>query len=118
MSQRPELQIRLRSELASVPLPSSTRDTSPLSQEELSALDRLPLLDAIVRETLRVHPPVPGTMRVAVRDDVIPVSKPYIDKYGKLHDTIRISKGEHVIIPMLVMNRLKEIWGEDAHEWK
>jgi translation initiation factor IF-1 len=57
-------------------------------------------------------------MRVAVQDDVIPVSKPYADKYGKLHDTIRISKGDHILVQLLVVNRLKEIWGEDAGEWK
>lgn len=30
----------------------------------------------------------------------------------------RVSKGDRVIIPILALNVLKEIWGEDAYEFK
>ena len=55
----------------------------------MDELNELPYLDAVVRETLRVHAPVPGIMRVAMEDDVLPLSKPYTDKYGKVHDTLQ-----------------------------
>jgi cytochrome P450 len=54
--------------------------------EELSAL---PYLDAVVRETLRVHSPVPSTIRVAMEDDVIPLNTPFVDKNGKTQHGIR-----------------------------
>ena len=45
-------------------------------------------LDAVVRETLRVHSPVPNSIRVATRDDVIPVGEPFVDRFGKVQDHI------------------------------
>jgi hypothetical protein len=79
MTKEPEIQTKLREELLSV-------DTETPSMDELMAL---PYLDAVVRETLRVHSPVPSTVRIAMKDDVIPVDKPYKDKYGVAHDSIR-----------------------------
>ena len=71
LSLRPQLQVALRSELHSLffsKQDSSMQDTSlprptPLASADLPsprALDSLPLLDAIVLETLRRHPAVPG----------------------------------------------------------
>lgn len=65
-------QATLRSELLSLQTPYP-------SMEELNSL---PYLDAVVRETLRYYTPVPNTARVANRDDVIPLSKPFVDRYG------------------------------------
>ncbi|CCM05367.1 uncharacterized protein FIBRA_07582 [Fibroporia radiculosa] len=75
----PAVQSKLREELWAVP-------TDSPSMDELQAL---PLLDAVVRETLRLHAPVPFTVRVAVRDDVIPLGTPYTDLRGQVHDSIR-----------------------------
>ena len=41
----------------------------------MDELNALPYLDAVVRETLRIHSPVPISVRMATRDDTIPVSK-------------------------------------------
>lgn len=54
--------------------------------DELSAL---PYLDRVVRETLRYHSVVPGTVRIATQDDIIPVGTPYMDRHGKVHHSIR-----------------------------
>lgn len=54
----------------------------------MAALDKLPLLDAVVRETLRLHAPVAETFRVATKDDVIPTSLPYVDAEGVEHSSI------------------------------
>lgn len=56
------------------------------SMEELSTLS---YLDAVVRETLRVHPAVPGTARVVTRDEDIPVGEPYLDRWGRKRESIR-----------------------------
>ncbi|KAF9236873.1 cytochrome P450 [Melanogaster broomeanus] len=107
MTLAPEVQTKLREELLSA-------DTDTPSMDDLMAL---PYLDAVVRETLRVDPPVPTTLRVAMKDDVLPLEKPFTDKNGIVHDGIRISKGDSVFIPILTMNTSEELWGPDAHEF-
>jgi cytochrome P450 len=89
LSNNPELQSSLRAECRAHPLPTASSGNAPLDTEELSALDKLPLLDALVRETLRLHAPVRGTVRTAVKDDVIPLSTPFTDREGNVQDRIR-----------------------------
>ncbi|KAI0933177.1 hypothetical protein AcV7_004723 [Taiwanofungus camphoratus] len=108
LAKAPEAQRKLREELWSVPTENPTMD-------ELMAL---PYLDSVIRETLRVYPPIPATIRVAMRDDVIPLDTPFADTYGQVHDNIRISKGDSVMIPIADINRSKALWGEDASEFK
>ena len=78
LTQNREAQDKLRNELLSVGTDNPTMD-------ELNAL---PYLDAVVRETLRVHAPVDSTMRVATQDDFLPLSEPIMDKYGRAIDGI------------------------------
>ncbi|KAJ7714562.1 cytochrome P450 [Mycena olivaceomarginata] len=75
-------------------------------------------LEHVVRETMRVHAPVMFTQRKAMKDDVLPLSKPYIDKEGRAHDSLPIPKGQMIHIPILAINTDKEIWGEDSTEFK
>ena len=79
MTNAPEVQTKLREELLSV-------DTETPSMDELMAL---PYLDAVVGENLRAHSPVSNTLRIAMKDDVLPVEKPYTDKNGVVHESIR-----------------------------
>ncbi|KAG8933006.1 hypothetical protein FRC00_013747 [Tulasnella sp. 408] len=102
------VQAKLREELRSV---TSNRPTA----DELNAL---PYLDAVVREALRLNSALDTTARCAGKDASIPVSKPYIDKNGVERTEISIGAGEEIIIPITVINRDKEIWGEDADELK
>ncbi|KAI8989048.1 cytochrome P450 [Trametes punicea] len=108
LSKYPAVQQKLREELLSVKTDNPT-------MEELMAL---PYLDMVVRETLRLHAPVTRTIRQAVKDDVIPVSEPFTDRYGKVQNCIRIAKGNKIIIPIIHMHRSKDIWGEDALEFR
>ncbi|KAG8821238.1 hypothetical protein FRC19_008097 [Serendipita sp. 401] len=104
----PKHQTRLRQELIEAfPLD----DSVPVTIESLNAL---PFLEAVVRETLRYHPPVEMSARVAEGDDIIPLDKPYMDRDGNLRDHIEVKKGDHFIIPIMVMNRSTEIWGPDG----
>ena len=70
--------MKLCEELLKVP-------TDNPSMDELSAL---PYLDTVVRETLRVHSPVPSSVRVAMKDDVIPLNTPFIDKNGQTQHVV------------------------------
>ncbi|KAI0634036.1 cytochrome P450 [Trametes polyzona] len=108
LSQASEVQAKLRDELLTVETDTPTMDE----------LNGLPYLDAVVRETLRLHAPVPVTLRVANKADVIPVSEPFVDRFGQVQDSIKISKGSSILIPILALNRSKKFWGEDAREFK
>ncbi|KAK6981160.1 cytochrome P450 [Favolaschia claudopus] len=98
------IQTRLRNELLSL-------DTDSPSMDELNSLR---YLDCVVRETLRANSPVPIILRIAMRDDVIPLGTPYTDRDGVVHDKLEIRKGQWIIMPILAVNRDPEIWGADA----
>lgn len=102
-----EIQVKLREELSTVSTDSPTMDD----------LNALPYLDAVVRETLRLHCPVSANSRVATSDDVLPLEKPVIDRNGKAHYHLRIVKGQNIGIPIALINTSEEIWGEDALEF-
>ncbi|KIY44270.1 p450-domain-containing protein [Fistulina hepatica ATCC 64428] len=79
LTQHLEVQGKLRDELVNVKTDSPTMD-------ELNAL---PYLDRVVRESLRVYSPVCNTVRIADVDDVIPLSRPIVDKRGVQRREIR-----------------------------
>ncbi|KAJ3008538.1 hypothetical protein NUW54_g3113 [Trametes sanguinea] len=108
LTQNPDVQRKLREELLAVPTEFPTMD-------ELAAL---PYLDWVVRETLRLHAPVTWTLRSADIDDVIPVSEPYVDRYGRTRHEIQVSAGNRIIMSILSVHHSKAIWGEDALEFK
>ncbi|KAF5386913.1 hypothetical protein D9615_002005 [Tricholomella constricta] len=108
LTQDKVVQDKLREELLTV-------DTDNPTMDELNAL---PYLDMVVRETMRFHAPVPSTIRTAVKDDILPLNNPFTDRKGVVHDTIRVSQGQTLLVPILAMNRDKSIWGEDSMEFR
>ncbi|KAF9534062.1 cytochrome P450 [Crepidotus variabilis] len=108
LTQAPLVQAKLREELLTVSTDNPTMD-------ELNAL---PYLDAVVRETLRLHAPVTAAIRMAVQDDVLPLGQPVIGANGEMIDRILITKGQTMLLPILAMNRAESIWGEDARQFK
>ncbi|KAG9309787.1 cytochrome P450 [Chiua virens] len=77
-------------------------------------LNSLPYLDAVVHETLRMHPPLPDFSRVAAADDMIPLSRPVRTRSGKSVDHISVAKGSTVSVSVPFMNRSTAFWGPDA----
>ncbi len=73
------VQSKLRDELSAV---AAVRP----SMEELNSLS---YLDAVVRETLRLRAVADTTVRSALKDDVIPLSKPFTDRNGIERNEIR-----------------------------
>lgn len=124
----PAIQIRLRTELHqfaaehSLDPSSSTSLPSPESsatwKELHEALDDLPFLNNVIRESLRVLPPVHSSIRVATKDDEIPTSEAVRMKDGSVTWGIKIKKGQFVHIPVESMNVDKAVWGKDAWTYK
>ncbi|KAJ7926750.1 cytochrome P450, partial [Mycena leptocephala] len=108
LSENIPAQNKLRQELLTIPNDNPSMDE----------LNSLPYLEAVIRETMRLHSPILYTQRMAMEDDVLPLSKPYVDREGKSHDSLLIPKGQMMHIPILAVNTDKEIWGEDATEFK
>jgi cytochrome P450 len=118
LASNPSTQASLRAECHAHPLPTLSQGSEPLNVAELNALDKLPLLDAVIRETMRVHSPAPCVHRAAVKNDVIPLARPFVDRDGFLRESIAINKGDAVYISISTVDRLVELWGPDAKEWK
>jgi cytochrome P450 len=55
---------------------------------------------------------------MAEHDDVIPLSKPIVGRDGKMIDAIPVKKGQYLHVAILPFNYSKEIFGEDAHEYR
>ncbi|KAJ6455958.1 cytochrome P450 [Mycena vitilis] len=108
LSLHPSIQKKLREELFTLSTDNPTMDE----------LNSLPYLESVVREVLRVHAPVTFLDRLAMEDDVLTLSKPYIDKDGNVHDTLMIPKGQIIHMPILSVNTDPEIWGDDAAEFR
>ncbi|KAF8802410.1 cytochrome P450 [Phlegmacium glaucopus] len=108
LTQNKQAQTKLRQEVSDVSTDNPTTDD----------LNGLPYLDAVVRETLRLHPPVPSILRASQKDDCIPLSKPFTDRKGIVRSEIRVRKGQTIVAPIDLVNRDKSIWGEDSTEFK
>ncbi|KAJ7619418.1 cytochrome P450 [Roridomyces roridus] len=67
-------------------------------------LKSLQWLDCVVNESLRVLPPVPTTFRMADKTDYI--------------EGVLVPKGTVLNIPIRVINTWRQVWGEDAEEFR
>jgi fatty acid omega-hydroxylase len=84
LAANPEEERRLINELASVPATHS-------------GLNSANFLDAAINETLRIYPPVPEMLRIAVKDLVLPSG-------------IQIRKRDFCMVPMLGLGRSPKLW--------
>ncbi|KAF9268376.1 cytochrome P450 [Marasmius fiardii PR-910] len=108
LSTNPRVQAKLREEVSS----------HPNGFPSMDKLNGLQYLDCVVRETLRLFAPVPATVREATRDDVIRLSESFVDVHGKEHWEFKVKKGQQITIPILMLNKAKFWWGEDAEEFQ
>ncbi|KAF9230507.1 cytochrome P450 [Melanogaster broomeanus] len=110
LAQHPEAQDRLREEVK-----QAKADKGNLSYDDLV---NLPYLDAVCRETLRLYPPATFSVRTAQKDILLPFSTPIKGINGAEMYDIVVPRGTKSVISILAANRNREIWGEDALEWK
>jgi len=108
LARHPEIQQGLREELQQFVLDDPSWDQLKSS---------LPLLDAVVHETLRLYPPLQMSLRTAAEDDVIPLSNPIRTSSGELVESIMVTEGTIMMLPHVFFNRSEEYWGPDAKEF-
>jgi cytochrome P450 len=78
LSQRPDLQSKLRNELMTLTEQLAYPLHGPLSNVMLRQIDNIALLEAIVLETLRVHPSAPGPQYRAVPEGGVVIDSYFI----------------------------------------
>lgn len=108
LSQRLEVQAELQRELFTLspslryPIPEGEKPIPPLS-----SVDDLPLLDAIVRETLRLHSPAPAQL---------PRVTPDVEKGTSLHGYDNIPGGVRVSSTAYSLHRIGDVYARPL-EW-
>lgn len=103
LARRPDIWAKLRAEI------DQLHGERPVYEE----IKDMKYLRWILNECLRLYPPVPGNARVAVRDTVIPL--------GGGHDgkaPVFVPKGSTVAYFPWSLHRRKDLYGEDADEFR
>ncbi|KAF7432814.1 cytochrome P450-dit2 [Pleurotus ostreatus] len=112
----PKEQERVRAEVIAA---RANVNGADFSYDELMAL---PYLDAVVRESLRLHAPFTFISRTARKEMILPFSTPIPvqdpSPNGRTHVTsVHVKPNTNIILGLGAANRDPQIWGEDADEW-
>ncbi|KAH6876755.1 cytochrome P450 CYP584G1 [Thelonectria olida] len=105
LARRPDVQAKLRREVN-----ETLEDGRHPTFKDLKSMV---YLSRVVRETLRMYPPIPFNGRVAVRNTVLP--------RGGGPDgaaPIYVQKGQQVAYAVFSMHRRADLWGSDANEFR
>ncbi|KAG9030882.1 hypothetical protein FRB95_003445 [Tulasnella sp. JGI-2019a] len=108
LAKLPSVQSKLRDEVLAFP------DDSP-SMDDLNAM---PYLNNVVKEILRMMPPVSTLRRIAREDSVLPLARPIVDKNGKTINEIFLRRGESLMVHIFASNTSPDLWGPDAFEFR
>ncbi|KAH9899159.1 cytochrome P450 [Cubamyces lactineus] len=111
LAQNPAVQEKARQEI----LEAQDACGGDIGYDDLVAL---PYLDAVCRETLRIHVPAPFRFRETQQDIILPLSEPVRGIDGQLMHQIHLPKDTAVFVGIAASNTNKALWGEDAYEWK
>ncbi|KAJ7455721.1 cytochrome P450 [Mycena latifolia] len=111
LAQNPEFQQNLRQEILSANL-NSEDSTGEFEYDNMN------LLNALLKETLRMFPPGPLFERCASEDLVLPLSTEIVTSTGKHIRELPIQKGQVISLALGAYQRMESLWGSDAHEFK
>ncbi|KZT27436.1 cytochrome P450 [Neolentinus lepideus HHB14362 ss-1] len=109
------VQTRLREEVRATLAAIRARGKAEPSVEDMESM---PYLQAVMKETLRLHPAVAQIARSAGKDCVLPLSYPVETASGELIRHIAVPKGTEIVVAISCYNRNKNVWGEDAHVFR
>ena len=109
MARKPSIQTRLRREVRDKKKKIQARGDTEVTAADLEAM---PFLQAVVKETLRMHPVAPHGFRYASKDDVLPLTNPIVTRSGKILTEVFISKGTRIMASIAAYNRcvISESW--------
>ncbi|EPQ55433.1 cytochrome P450 [Gloeophyllum trabeum ATCC 11539] len=111
LAKNPKIQTRLRDEIRATEAAIRARGATEFS---LADIESMHYLQAFLKEGLRFHPAANNMFRVAIQDDVVPLSKPLHLKSGKVVGELAIPEGTSIVLSVAAYNRDKGLWGEDA----
>ncbi|KAJ7159039.1 cytochrome P450 [Mycena crocata] len=109
LARHPDFQEKLRAEIHTIRGAAVNINTV--------ALENMPLLNAFIKETLRLYPAVPISDRVALQDTVIPLGESIVTSTGEQINQIPVQKGQLVSLAIGAYQRLESRWGDDAKEF-
>ncbi|KIY46558.1 cytochrome P450 [Fistulina hepatica ATCC 64428] len=112
LSKQPHIQDKLRAEIRAA---ENIRHSPEWTWKDFEAM---PYLNAVVKETLRFHDVVQTAQeRLAVVDEIVPLSKPVTLTNGEVVHELFIPKGTSVSPSLHLYNMNPDIWGADADEF-
>jgi len=97
IARNPEIERKCREEVKTLPMDDPS--------DFYAASKAWTYIDAVVRETIRLHSPVPIDAKHAINDDVLP-------------DGTFVGKGWIAVYSPWVMARDTDLWGPDAATWR
>ncbi|KAJ7256287.1 cytochrome P450 [Mycena rebaudengoi] len=106
LAKDPDFQARLGAEINSSPAIESGN------------YDNLPLLNAFIKETLRMYPAESITEVMVLEDTSLPLTYGLTSTSGEKIAELPKRKGQVICLAIGSYNRLESIWGLDAHEFK
>jgi len=115
LAKRPEIQQRLREEITEAYEAVRARGDEDFTPGDI---DVMSFTNAVVKEVLRCHTPAVEIERVAQEDDVLPLTRPMVDRSGKVHQSLPVPKGTAVNVSCLGYNLNPDVWGPDAMEFR
>ncbi|KAG2078916.1 cytochrome P450 [Suillus decipiens] len=126
LAKNPLTQARLRSEIRdAIKSMSLAQDNSSFSEHDnpllhlsYDALINLPFLDGVVKETLRLYPSLSHMSRKVLKPTTLPLQFPVRSSSGAEISSIEVHEKALIVISILVANRNRAMWGDDANEWK
>ncbi|KAJ7264791.1 cytochrome P450 [Mycena rebaudengoi] len=80
--------------------------------------DNLPLLNAFIKETLRMYPAESIAQMMALEATSLPLTYGLTTTSGEKITELPIPKGQVIYLAIGSYNRLESIWGPNAHEFK
>ncbi|KAJ7314844.1 cytochrome P450 [Mycena albidolilacea] len=107
LARHPDFQDKLRAEIYA----NSAAIVADLAYENM------PLLNAFLKETLRLYPAVPLADRVALEDAIIPLGESIVSFNGERINQIAVRKGEVLALGIASYQRLASRWGKNPHEF-
>ncbi|KAJ6455320.1 cytochrome P450 [Mycena vitilis] len=81
------------------------------------AYDNMPMLNALIKEVLRLYPALPLADRVSLQDTLIPLSEAITTSNGTKITQIPVKKGQVVTMAIAAYQRLGSRWGDNPDEF-